>query len=144
MANANTNRFFPIFPDGEDSAPAPSGSNSRSKKPAAKRSRQETPSPPNAPAARAHTPAPLAIEAPPPHDDTAITSRLDEIELTMRKYLIRLDAVNRHLETTGWTPQNVDITIDRVDAIYNYALDNHREKKMRAARRAALAPRGPR
>jgi hypothetical protein len=40
-----------------------------------------------------HTPAPLAIEAPPPHDDTALTSRLDEIELTMRKYLIRLDAM---------------------------------------------------
>jgi hypothetical protein len=40
-----------------------------------------------------HTPAPLAIEAPPPRDDTALTSRLDEIELTMRKYLIRLDAM---------------------------------------------------
>jgi hypothetical protein len=85
---SNHNRFFPIFPDGEDSAPAPSGSNSRSKKPAAKRSRQETPSPPNAP-------APLAIEAPPPRDDSAITSRLDEIELTLRKHLIRMDTIDR-------------------------------------------------
>jgi hypothetical protein len=81
---ANNNRFSPIFEqDGED--PTPSGSNSRSKKPAAKRSRQETPSPPHTPAARAH--APLAIEAPPLPDDTAITSRLDEIELTLQEFL---------------------------------------------------------
>jgi hypothetical protein len=140
MANANTNRFFPIFPDGED--PTPSGSNSRSKKPAAKRTRQETPSPPHAPPARP-TPAPLAIEAPPPRDDSAITSRLDaieltlrkhlieapshrddsaitsrldEIELTLRKHLIRLDSMDEELETTsGGTGMMVDhwITLDR-------------------------------
>jgi hypothetical protein len=97
---SNHNRFFPIFPDGEESSA--SVSNSRSKKPAPKRSRQESPSPPHAPAApaaRAHTPAPLATEAPLPRDDSAITSCLDEIELRMRKYLIRLDTLDRHIET---------------------------------------------
>jgi hypothetical protein len=116
MANTNTNRFFPIFPDGED--PTPSGSSSRSQKPAAKRTRQETPSSPHAPAARAHTPAPLAIEAPPPHDDTAITSRLDEIELTMRKYLIRIDAMEQRLtqqsDYVGFMAKHVDTLINTV------------------------------
>jgi hypothetical protein len=74
---SNDNGYYAIF-EQDGKASTPSGSNSRSKKPAAKRSRQETPSAPH---------APLAIEAPPPRDVSAITSRLNEIELTMRKYL---------------------------------------------------------
>jgi hypothetical protein len=112
---ANSNRFFPIFPDGED--PTPSESHARSKKPAAKRSRQETPSPPLAPAARAaraHTPAPLAIEAPPLRDDSAITNRLDEIELTMRKYLIRIDAMESLLQVMEAHNGDIDISLARL------------------------------
>jgi hypothetical protein len=86
MANANTNRFFPIFQDGEDSAPAPSGSNSQSKKPAAKRSRQETPSPPHAPAVRVHTPAQLVIEAPP-----ATSEPLTELAKVIGHFMVILE-----------------------------------------------------
>jgi hypothetical protein len=115
-------RWERIFPDGEESSP--SGLNSRSKKPAPKQSRQETPSPPHAPAALAHAPAPLVIEAPLLRDKSAITTQLDEIKITLRKYLVRIDAMDRNLETPGWNFQNVNIMIDRLDAIYIYALDN--------------------
>jgi hypothetical protein len=82
------------------------------KKPPQKRIRQETPSPP-ASVASAHSPAPLAIEAPPPRDDTAITSRLDEIELTMRKYLIRIVAMERYLEDTHEASDTVANQLDK-------------------------------
>jgi hypothetical protein len=91
---ANNNHFFPIFEqDGE--ASAPTGSNSRSKKPAAKRSRQETLSLPHASAVRP-TSSPLAIQAPLHQDDSAITSRLDDIEHTRRKLFLLLDLIERH------------------------------------------------
>jgi hypothetical protein len=110
---ANNNRFFPIFEhDGEVSTPpAP-----RKVKPPRKRVRQKPPSPPQ---------APLAVEAPPrdPTATTAITSRLDEIGLTMRKYLIRLDAVDRHLKTAARTPENATHTVDRLDTIYGWTND---------------------
>jgi hypothetical protein len=44
---------------------------------------------------------PWPLRPPPLQDDTAITSRLDEIELTMRKYLIRIDAMDKLLHRLG-------------------------------------------
>jgi hypothetical protein len=83
MANNSNNCFFPIFEQDEEPSTPPT--NGRKTPP--KRARHETPRPPQ---------AQLAIEAT-PRGDTAITNRLDEIELTVRRYPIRLDTVDKRL-----------------------------------------------
>jgi hypothetical protein len=106
---ANNKRFFPIFEqDGEPSTPpAP-----RKMKPPPKRVRQETASPPQ---------APLAIEAPPtPAPRPSPTNvRLDEIELTLRKYLIRMDAIVGRFDELRNMFEDWDFTFlhKRMDAV---------------------------